>query len=38
MKYPIQSYYADYDALYLLDKDFSLKKYQLDKLEEIISE
>ena len=38
MKYPIQSYHADYDALYLLDKDFSLKKYQLDKLEEIISE
>ena len=38
MKYPIQSYYADYDALYLLDKDFSLKKYQLNKLEEIISE
>lgn len=38
MKYPIQSYYADHDALYLLDKDFSLKKYQLNKLEEIISE
>ena len=25
-KNPIQSYFADYDALYLLDKEFSLKK------------
>ncbi len=37
-KNPIQSYFADYDALYLLDKEFSLKKYVISISEEAISE
>ena len=37
-KNPIQSYFADYDALYLLDKEFSLKKYVISMSEETISE
>lgn len=32
LKHPIQSYYVDYDSLYLLDKDFSLKKYQINEI------
>tara|TARA_B100001109_G_scaffold251855_1_gene246955 strand:+ start:76 stop:1272 length:1197 start_codon:yes stop_codon:yes gene_type:complete len=38
IKNPIQSYFTDFDALYLLDKEFSLKKYVIKKSEEIISE
>ena len=29
-KKSIQSIYSDYDSLYLLEKDFSLKKYQIN--------
>lgn len=32
LKYQIQSYYVEYDSLYLLDKDFSLKKYQINEI------
>jgi len=32
LKYPIQSYHVDNDSLYLLDKDFSLKKYQINEI------
>ena len=31
-KKPIQSIYSDYDSLYLLEKDFSLKKYQINTI------
>jgi len=31
-KKEIQSMYVDYDSLYLLDKNFSLKKYEINKI------
>ena len=31
-KKPIQSIYSDYDSLYMLEKDFSLKKYQINTI------